>query len=177
MTYLKILSRYISNFFVSDPSENWKEVTELELTFDFFKETLNHIAFNDPLHKLAVFGKPSNRNPNPFDIYEWKSLGLRIQTEQGRVDLFEFVFRDWEKKWKLYNSAKVKIIKGKTIELSEATNKSEIRNFFGEPTSEFSMDGVPSMLNYNYPKLCVFFQFGLDEELQIMGIYKPEVNL
>ena len=177
MSLTKVFQHYILSFFVSDPTENWREAIELELTFDFFKGTLNHITFNDPIHKLVVFGKPSNKNPHRFDIYEWKWKGQRVQADQGRVDLFEFVFRDWQEKWKQYNSAKIKAIKEKTIELSETNTKSEIRDFFGQPTSEFSMDEVPSLLVYHYPKLCVEFQFGLDEKLQIVQIYAPADEL
>lgn len=186
---MKLFRHYILNLFVFDPTENWKKMPEIELTFDFFNETLNHIALNDPVHKLIVFGKPSNKNPHRRDTYEWKSKGLRIHVDQGRVDAFEFVFGDfwqkkervdsfefvlraWQKKWKEYNPAKLKIIKGKTIELSEATNKSEIREFIGQPTDEFSSDEVPSLMYYHYPNLTVELQFGLRDELLTIWIFK-----
>lgn len=170
MSLIRTFRKYISSFFVPAPSENWKEVENIELVFDHFKATLNFIALGDSIHKLVVFGKPTNKRPHGTEIYEWKHLGLRIGTYDEQIVSFEAVFKDWMKKWEQYNPAKIKILKGKVIELSETTSRQEIENFFGQPNDQIVINEDLSLSTYHDPRFVINFDFDPSEKLQLMSI-------
>jgi len=167
------LKEAMHRYFGTDPAEHWPVRKPARLEFDLETCALNGIAFGDRFERLELFGKPDNARPVYYQLFKYIGHGMVVEIENGLIDYISFIFADEIDDEFRSPTVRFRSDAAKAAEMSKATMKSDVIDFFGEPEM-IDADEFEILLVYEIGALKLEFELNLSEGLKRLNVFPKD---
>jgi len=157
-------------YFRIDPTQDWPIGTLNDLLFDLGNQCLNDIHFGDSFESLKRFGKPDNKKPFYYNVFQYFNKGLIIEIDALGIDYFGFLFENGGEPG--FHPASVNMVfpPSRRLELSDACHIRSITDFLGHP-EQIDKDEEEIILFYELNGMKIEFEMNLHEMLKRVNVY------
>jgi hypothetical protein len=134
---------------------------------------LNGMRCRDPYDRLREIGRPDNADPLGDGRFEYRSLGLVIVPEAGRIDYIAFLMADPGEP--RFDSCRLllEIESGAQVPLDRSTTVADAIAVLGEPQRK-DEDEDETVLYYLREAHELELELGLDGRLRRVNLYESE---